>query len=196
MATEECPEPLYELSLIYETGIPPLVLSDEDHARSLLIEAAELSYPPAQYRLGFYYEHGKGGFPLNHPESIRLYLLSAKSGYAEAQLALAGWYLSGCDSYIPKSDSDAFYYAMEAAQQKLSRAEYTIGYFYELGIGIPKNTTEALKWYVIAARNGDELALQRLKEVNVSLNLVDKQDQTKSEKKKGIFGFIKRHTIH
>lgn len=58
VADVDCPEPLYELSLIYEVGIYPVVISDPDHAFSLLKEAADLKYPPALYKLGYCYEYG------------------------------------------------------------------------------------------------------------------------------------------
>ena len=71
VADAESPEPLYELSIIYEQGIPPDVLADMAHSQSLLVEAAELEYRPAQYRLGFCFEHGRNGFPVNHVSHFR-----------------------------------------------------------------------------------------------------------------------------
>lgn len=58
VADIDCPEPLYELSLIYEVGIHPVVLSDPKHSLALLREAANFQYPPALYKLGYYYEYG------------------------------------------------------------------------------------------------------------------------------------------
>ena len=40
-------------------------MCDIDHSRSLLLESAELEYPPAQYKLAYCYEYGHLGFEID-----------------------------------------------------------------------------------------------------------------------------------
>lgn len=180
VADVECPEPLYELSLIYEVGIHPVVISDPDHALSLLKEAADLNYPPALYKLGYCYESGYLGVEIDISTSINFYRISATAGNKEAQLALSGWLLSGHDSSLAKNEKESFYWAHLSALQGLPRAEYTVGYFLECGIGVNRNTSEAIKWFKLSARHGDEMALKRLSEIGLS----------KSSPKKKKFSFF------
>ena len=56
----------YTLSGIYETGAPPSIYADEAYAKSLLEEAAEKGWAPAQAKLGVCYEYGKVGSPLSN----------------------------------------------------------------------------------------------------------------------------------
>lgn len=59
------PEPLFELSNIYEAGIPPYIAQDFAYARGVLQEAVDFGYPPAVYKLGYSYEHGLIGYDVN-----------------------------------------------------------------------------------------------------------------------------------
>jgi TPR repeat protein len=44
----------------------------------------------------------------------------------------------------------------------LTKAEYAVGYFTEMGIGCRRDPLEANVWYVKAADAGDERAMHRL----------------------------------
>jgi len=48
VADKENPQALYQLAILYEQGLPPAVYPDENYALSLLMEAAELGYAPAE----------------------------------------------------------------------------------------------------------------------------------------------------
>jgi TPR repeat protein len=47
-------------------------------------------------------------------------------------------------------------------QKGLTKAEYAVGYFTEMGIGCRRDPLEANVWYVKAAEAGDERAKHRL----------------------------------
>ena len=49
------------------------------------------------------------------------------------------------------------------AQQGHLEAQYTIGYMYHYGLGLPRNEREALHWFSIAAARGHAKAQQALK---------------------------------
>ena len=84
---------------------------------------------------------------------------------------------------MPQSDTEAFLWSQKAAEAGLTKAMYAVGYFLEVGIGTPQNTTEsvclifhvlylttvgyrAMSWYRRAADKGDKRAAQRLKGPN------------------------------
>lgn len=122
-------------------------------------------------------------------ESIKLYCISSNSGYAPSQLAFAGWLLTGLEGVLEKNTEEAFYWAYQAAAQKHARAEYTVGYFLELGIGLAPDMAKALRWYVAAAKRSDELAIKRLKELNVLVPVDTSSVSYGSHKKSTLFGF-------
>jgi TPR repeat protein len=166
----------YELALLYGDGMPPLVYPDEMYALELLVQAAELDYPPAQYKLGWCFEYGELGCPTDAVQSIHWFLLAAENNEPNAQFSLAGWYLTGAEGVIEPNDKEAFHWASKAAEQKYVKAEYAIAYFYEMGIGIEKNMEEAMRWYGIAAEHGDERAIKRLE--NESSDVIEKSSNS------------------
>ncbi|RKO90507.1 hypothetical protein BDK51DRAFT_15503 [Blyttiomyces helicus] len=129
VADRDSPQCLLQLALIYESGVPPQIQPDENYAKGLLVEAANLDHAPAQYKLGLAYEHGKFGLPVDPRESIVWYIKSAQSGEAAAQFALAGWYLTGCEGALNQSNGEAIFWANKAANQNLPKAQYAMGEF-------------------------------------------------------------------
>ena len=124
-----------------------------------------MGHAPAQYRLGLSYEHGLLSLPLDAPRSIAWYTKAATQGHPEAELALAGWYLTGSEGVLPQSDLDAYLWARKAADKGLAKAEFAVGYFTENGIGLRPDLTEARKWYMRSAGQGNKRAIGRLNEL-------------------------------
>lgn len=52
---------------------------------------------------------------------------------------------------------------MTLAEMNDQFAQYTLGYFFEFGIGIATNYDEAARWYRYSAEQGDKTALSNLK---------------------------------
>ncbi|KAI8642953.1 hypothetical protein BD408DRAFT_415610 [Parasitella parasitica] len=175
-ATSEYPHAIHELALLHERGIPNVVFVDLAYAVSLYVQAAELGYAPSAFRLGECYEYGKLECSPDPAMSIHFYTIAAQQGHREACFALTAWYLVGSPQVLPQSDEDAYLWAKRAALKELPKAEYAVGYFTEVGIGITKNPTEAMEWYKKAAEHGDKRAIQRLQGKHV---------EPKSKKKNG-----------
>lgn len=175
-ATNEYPHAIHELALLHERGIPNVVFVDLSYAVSLYVQAAELGYAPSAFRLGECYEYGKLECNPDPAMSIHFYTIAAQQGHREACFALTAWYLVGSPQVLPQSDEDAYLWARRAAEKELPKAEYAVGYFTEVGIGIAKNPAEAMEWYKKAAEHGDKRAIQRLQGKHV---------ETKSKKKNG-----------
>ena len=66
-------------------------------------------------------------------------------------MALSGWYLTGSEGILDQSDTEAYLWARKAADKGLAKAEYAIGYYSEIGIGVKLDIDEARRWYMRAA---------------------------------------------
>ena len=150
-ADEDNPHALYDLALLYENQTGGYMPYDPVYAKSLLTQAAQLGYTPAQYKLGQCYEYGSLTCPVDPRRSIAWYTKAAEKGDSEAELALSGWYLTGSEGVLKQSDSEAYLWARRAANKGLAKAEYAVGYYAEVGIGIKQDIEFAKRWYMRAA---------------------------------------------
>ncbi|THV08089.1 HCP-like protein [Dendrothele bispora CBS 962.96] len=164
-ADEENPHALHELGLLYEMPNSQLVPHDPAMAKNLFTQAAHLGYTQSQYKLGQCYEYGALTCPVDPRRSIAWYTKAAEKGDAEAELALSGWYLTGSEGVLKQSDSEAYLWARRAANKGLSKAEYAVGYYAEVGIGINQDIEFAKRWYMRAAAQGNKRAMNRLTEM-------------------------------
>ena len=127
------------------------MLRDEPYARQLFFQAAEFGYKPSQFRLGEAHEYGLMGCPVDARTSIAWYSKAAVQEEHQSELALSGWYLTGSEGIMQQNDQEAYLWARKAAQAGLSKAEYAMGYFTEVGIGCPPDLEQAKTWYQRAA---------------------------------------------
>ncbi|KAI3480044.1 hypothetical protein L1887_57820 [Cichorium endivia] len=164
-ADEDNPHALHELGLLHEKPTNSVVLHDEAYARELFTHAAQLGYAPSQFKLGSAYEYGHLTCPVDPRRSIAWYTKAAGRGDGESELALSGWYLTGSEGVLKQSDSEAYLWARRAASKGIPKAEYAVGYYSEVGIGVNANLDEAKRWYMRAAAQGNKRAMQRLTEL-------------------------------
>ncbi|EED19210.1 chitin synthase activator (Chs3), putative [Talaromyces stipitatus ATCC 10500] len=165
-ADVENPHALHELGLMYESTAPSdIIIRDEAYACELFTQAAELGYKFSQYRLGAAYEQGLMGLPIDARMSIIWYTRAAAQGEHQSELALSGWYLTGAEGILQQSDTEAYLWARKAAAAGLAKAEYAMGYFTEVGIGVPSNLEDAQRWYWRAASQNFNKARERLEEL-------------------------------
>lgn len=156
-ADEHNPQALHELALLYEhppspsSAVGPTVPQDNMSAVELFTQAAKLGYAPSQHKLGMAYEYGNLGCPIEPKHSIAWYTRAAEREYGHAELALSGWYLTGSEPILRQSDKEAFLWARRAANRGLPKAEYAVGYYYEVGIGVTQDLEEAKRWYMRAS---------------------------------------------
>lgn len=148
----ENPHALHELGLMFSNANGnDIVVRDEEYASQLFHQAAELGYKFSQFRLGTAYEHGMMNCPVDPRNSIIYYTHAASQGEHQSELALSGWYLTGAEGILQQSDTEAYLWARKAATAGLSKAEYAMGYFTEVGIGSTANLEDAKRWYWRAA---------------------------------------------
>ncbi|ORZ07926.1 hypothetical protein BCR42DRAFT_336086 [Absidia repens] len=193
-STTEYPHALHELGHLHERGLASIIFQDHDYAVRLYQDASDLGYAPSCFRLGECYEFGRLGCTVDPRLSMHYYGLAAEQGHPHACFALTAWYLIGVPGLMEPSDEQAFAWAKVAAHspvkggahhQGLARAEYAVGYFYEVGIGIEKNMTMAWTYYRRAAEQGEKRAMQRLQsgdapsaaEQTAQMMMMDQQQQ-------------------
>ncbi|KAK4236781.1 chitin synthase [Achaetomium macrosporum] len=168
-ADAENPHALHELALLYESAEPnDVILRDEAYAFQLFKQAAELGYKFSQFRLGCAYEYGLLGCPIDPRLSIMWYSRAAMQEEHQSELALSGWYLTGSEGVLQQSDTEAYLWARKAAMAGLSKAEYAMGYFTEVGIGVPADLEAAKRWYWRAAAQDFPKARERLEDLKRS----------------------------
>ncbi|ODV62758.1 tetratricopeptide repeat protein [Ascoidea rubescens DSM 1968] len=177
------PHSLYELGKLYE-GVYPISspvnnLSKSDgnfmrELRKIIVEinekkafeyylrAAKLEHAPSQSKLGWCYEYGKLCCVIDPKRSVGWYSRAAAQGYALAEMALCGWYITGASGVLEKNDKEAYLWARRAAEKGLAKAEYALGHFSENGLGTAKSIEEAKRWYMRAASQRHPKAIQRL----------------------------------
>jgi TPR repeat protein len=199
----------YHLGLLYETGYGDDIFQDETYAAQLFTQAADLGHAEASYRLGDAYEHGKLLCPQDPALSVHFYTGAAQQGHPAAMMALCAWYMIGAEPVLEKDENEAYEWARRAAEcgkfgitpfdihvsQRaidtndvliylgLTKAEYAIGYFTEMGIGCRRDPLEANVWYVKAADAGDERAKHRLAAIRAAVSgETDAADPKKKKK--------------
>lgn len=181
LATEEFPHALHEMAKLYEKGVDNVLFIDLDYSIELLAQAAELGYAPSAHTLGECYEYAKLNCPQDAALSIHYYNIAAQQDHRESCFALTAWYLVGSPGILPQSDTEAYLWALKAAEQGLAKAMYAVGYFTEVGIGTTQNQQKAQNWYISAAENGDERALTRLKQNGHNINSLNLSDELKNK---------------
>ncbi|KAI0393049.1 hypothetical protein F5Y17DRAFT_328097 [Xylariaceae sp. FL0594] len=185
-ADAENPHALHELGLLYESAQPnDVVIRDEAYALQLFEQAAHLGYKFSQFRLGCVYEYGLMGCPIDARQSIMWYSRAATQEEHQSELALSGWYLTGSEGVLQQSDTEAYLWARKAAQAGLAKAEYAMGYFTEVGIGVPANLEDAKRWYWRAAAQDFPKARERLEDLKRSNRNVPRERERITRSKIG-----------
>ena len=108
---------------------------------------------------------------------------AAKKGNPEAELALSGWYLTGAEGILGQSDTEAYLWARKSADRGFAKAEYAVGYYSEVGVGVKQDLTEAARWYQRAAGQGNRRAQDRLNDVKKMMNHGDLRTLKRNAKK-------------
>lgn len=121
-----------------------------------LKRAANLGHAPAQAHLASLYQTGDGA-PVDLAESRRWARRAAEGGDARGMHVYAMELYDGVGG--ERNRAEALTWLQRAAESGLVDSQYNVARLYENGDeGIAPNPTEALKWYMIAARGGDQQA--------------------------------------
>ena len=77
-------------------------------------------------------------------------------------------FTQGKKLFLNKQYAEAASILLPIAQQGHSGAQYTIGYMYHYGLGLPRNERESTRWITLAAAHGHPLAQEALTRINAS----------------------------
>ncbi|KAI9300050.1 hypothetical protein BJ944DRAFT_244572 [Cunninghamella echinulata] len=188
---ESNPEPFYLFGLILSNTYPHADIPSEVveqyggelNCLPYFEKAVQQGYPPAHSALGYILEHGLYGVRVNYAKSYIHYAESSKKGDPRGMVGLSR--LNNKGSNGPDDDMDyqlrmnedesgwlaqrepneenAFYWCEKAAvQHELDEAEFLLGWYYEIGLGVPRDYAKAQWYYKKAASKGNDHALKRL----------------------------------
>jgi len=124
-------------------GVP----RDEARGLELLRDSANKGFSAAQYLLGqrYYYGHG-----LARDKGQAMAYLKSASAEDYRAVALLKIIAKGSRGEI-KDHESIVATVKRMARSKVSLAQYTLGFMYLIGDGVPKDNREELRWYRAAA---------------------------------------------
>ena len=140
-----------DIGVIYERN------GDYEKAMEFYKLAGLFGLGVAIHNAGNLYETGKG-LDTNYTLAMILYRRSAKLNCPHAFHKIATFYQYG--KSVEKNEKKAFEWALKGVKLELKTKEesaclITVGYYYEMGIGVKKNYNKALKYYTLAAERGN-----------------------------------------
>ena len=116
-------------------------------------KAAEQGNAKAQFNLGLGYFKGEG-VPQDYGEAMHWFGKASEQGDADAQLHVA-WCLE--DMQAPQND--VFVACKRAAEMGNAEAQCHLGFWYSEGKhGLEKNVAESSRWFMEAAKRGNDVA--------------------------------------
>jgi ankyrin repeat protein len=99
-----------------------------------------------------------------YPEALAWYTVAADEGCSTAQVNVGYMYLNG--KGVVASDDEAVKWFRKAADQGDPWGAGNMGYMYQYGRGgLPQSSSEARRFYKLAARAGVSFAMQKLREL-------------------------------
>lgn len=157
---------------LYQQSLDQLEAS-EPTALATLTQAAELGSIPAQLRLVGIYQDGSNGVTAD-PVQARAWARRAAEGDDPKGMHVYAMYLY--DGVGGEHDrTGALLWLKKAAGRGLVDSQYNIGRLYENGEeAIARNLPEAYKWYLIAARAGDDDSRAAAERVKTELTPADR----------------------
>lgn len=158
--TEAVPSPdvaASEGAALYARGVQ-LIDNGDDSGLETLKRAANLGYGPAQMRLAGLYQEGGAGLTPDPVEARTWARRAAEGGEPRAMHYYAMQLYDGEGG--ARNRVEALAWLKKAAEAGRVDSQYNVARLYEKGDeGVAPNATEAFKWYMIAARRGDQQAL-------------------------------------
>ena len=154
------PQAQYEAALLCYHG--KSTAKDWPRAFSYMHAAAQAGHIKATNALGALYCAGHGT-EKNIEKAFACYQKTAGQNDFEGMLNLAALYRS------QKDDTQTFAWVKKAADGKSPLGQRLLAEFYQEGIGTEKDDKQALKYYTLAARQGEPAAVQFLKNRTPSL---------------------------
>ncbi len=146
----------------------------DDSGLEPLTRAANLGYAPAQLRLASLYQDGAAGLATDEAEARAWARRAAEAGDAKAMHFYAMQMYDGVGG--ARNRVDALNWLTKAASAGRVDSQYNVAQLLEKGDeGVAPNRVEAFKWYMIAARRGDQQALASVQRLTSGLSAADRR---------------------
>lgn len=139
-----------------EQGLRAYEIGDLVLGMTLMQQAAEQGYVPAQAKLGYIFDKSE-----DNDLSVQWYRRAAEAGDAAGQLGLSGMYARG--EGVEQSDAEALVLLRTSVEQRYPPALRVYAAALENGdLGLADTDDMALGLYRDAANGGDRIAITRL----------------------------------
>ncbi|KAI9244149.1 hypothetical protein EDC94DRAFT_24790 [Helicostylum pulchrum] len=125
-------------------------------------KADDLGLSLATYRLGYIYQYGHVNTVVDLPQAFKYYLKAAEKKHEGAMLEIAKFYKEGIPGFLNPHHTIAHEWCTRAAADGNQVAEFTLGIYFEYGIGVYPDHAQALSWYHKAASKGYNPAKDKL----------------------------------
>ncbi|MBO4492671.1 MAG: protein kinase [Lentisphaeria bacterium] len=153
---------VFRLAQMDEEGKGRWFPSDSDAlAGYQKIAPAPHNHRDAQYKLGEFYENGRGGLDRDIRTALKWYKLAAAQRQRDALYRL-GMACKNGEGNEPVDYVRMVEYFTQSAEQGHPEAQYQLGYCYENGLGVPINVKQAKFWYGKASAQGHRVAQRRV----------------------------------
>lgn len=146
----------------------------DDGGLEPLTRAANLGYAPAQLRLASLYQDGAAGLTADEAEARAWARRAAEAGDPKAMHFYAMQLYDGVGG--AQNRAEALSWLTKAASAGRVDSQYNVAQLLEKGDqGVAPNRVEAFKWYMIAARRGDQQALASVQRLTSGLSAADRR---------------------
>lgn len=132
---------------------------DPTKAAKYFQEAADQGHVNAQYKIGVFYEKGKG-VETNVRKSVHYIKLSAEQGNDMAQCKLGDSYQNGIG--LEQDPQQAVHYFQLSAKQGNALAQCNLGDCYKEGQGVENDPSQSVHYYKLSADQGEAAAQYNL----------------------------------
>ena len=154
---------------------------DYEQAALYYTAAAELGHAEAQARLARFYEEG-WGVPQSFEMANKWYSLATLQWNYDKRVPLGSNYATGRN--VAKHSTYTIQRFQRAAQSGVAEAQFDLAHAYEMGNGVPVDSIKAKKWYLLAAGQGHERAMDALKRFNEGTNIQTQPTPETSQQQK------------
>ena len=145
----------YLLGMMYDDGDG--VPEDDKEAMKWYRLASEQGHASAQYHLGLMYDDGDG-VPEDDKEAMKWYKLAGEQGNVDAQKKV--------QEFQKKiAEQNELRELQARAKRGDADAQFSLGLMYDMGKGVSEDDKEAVKWYKLAAEQGNPDAQERYGEL-------------------------------
>ena len=118
----------------------------------------------SMYNLGLIYLHGKNGVEQSNELGLKYMRMAAEAGYPDA-LYNMGCYCYNGEFGLRKDLVESLRWHRIAADNGFAAAQNSVGLAYYYGSGVKRNRREARRWITLAAEQGNQLAIDNLREL-------------------------------